>query len=79
MMPRWLDLGLIVMGVGALLTLIGFLFGAAALGSYGPNGGTYASYQGWFEGFFVLTGLGIFLIVGGWLFRVVMGLRRATH
>jgi hypothetical protein len=67
------------MGIGALLTFIGFLLGAAAIGSYGPGGGTYASYQGWFEGFFVLSGLGILLIVGGWLFRVVMALRRAIR
>jgi hypothetical protein len=79
MLPRWLDLGLIVIGIGALLTFIGFLFGAAAIGSYGPTGGTYASYQGWLEGFFVLSGIGILLIIGGWLFRTVMALRRAGH
>jgi len=67
------------MGIGVLLTFFGFIFGAAAISSLSPTGGSYSTYQGWYEGFFVVTALGILLIGGGWLFRTVMGLRKAGH
>jgi hypothetical protein len=75
-MPPWLDIGLIVMGVGALLVFIGFLFGDGAISQSGTSG-NFNTYQGDLETFFVVTGLGILLIVGGWIFRVVMAARKA--
>lgn len=73
-MPRWLDVGLLVIGVGTLLIFIGFIFGAAAGGQF--NGGTAATLSGDLEAFFVVTGFGILVVVGGWLYRVVMIARR---
>ena len=73
--PPWLDVGLLVVGIGALLTFIGFLFGAGfAANAYG--GGTTANAQGDLEAFFVVVGFGILLIVGGWFWRVIMVARR---
>ena len=77
-MPAWLDLGLLVTGIGALLAFIGFLFGSAAVGQVG-TGGSFATYQGDFETFFVLTGFGLLLIVGGWIFRVVDATRKSMR
>jgi hypothetical protein len=74
--PRWLDIGEIVIGIGALLTLIGFLCGAAAIGQQ-TSGGSLSAYRAWLEGFFVLAGIGIFLTVGGWLYRTVMAARQS--
>ena len=74
-LPRWLDVGMIVIGIGALLTLIGFLCGAAATGQL-TSGGSESAYRAWLAAFFVLAGLGIFLTVGGWLFRTVMAARQ---
>jgi hypothetical protein len=73
--PPWLDLGILLIGIGTLLIFIGFLFGDAAVTQYGP-GGSLSTYQGDMEAFFVLTGVGVLLTIGGWLFRVVMALRR---
>jgi len=60
--PSWITLGQIVTGVGAIIIFIGFLLGYAAVASSG------SSYQGDLESFFVVTGLGILLVIGGWLF-----------
>jgi hypothetical protein len=77
-LPAWLDIGIIVIGIGALLILIGFLFGDAAVSNLPTSGssGSATNYQGDLEAFFVVTGIGILLVIGGWLFRVVMALRR---
>jgi hypothetical protein len=74
-MPPWLDIGIIVIGIGALLIFIGFLFGDGAAGQYASTG-SVDTFRGDLEAFFVLTGFGILLTIGGWLFRVVMTLRR---
>ncbi len=74
--PRWLDLGIFAIGIGALLIFIGFIFGDAAFTQYGP-GGSLTNFQGDMETFFVLTGVGLLLTIGGWLFRLVTTLRRA--
>ena len=75
---RGLDLGLLVSGLGALLTLIGFLCGAAATGALG-SGGSASAYQAWLEAFFVITGIGIFLTVGGWIYRTALATRQASR
>jgi hypothetical protein len=76
--PPWLDIGIVVIGIGALLILIGFLFGDLAIGQLptSSSAGSESNYQGDLETFFVLSGIGIFLTIGGWLFRVVTALRR---
>lgn len=65
--PSWISLGQIFSGIGAILMFIGFLFGAVAVSSTG----SYNTYQGEMETFFVLTGLGILIAIGGWLFDSV--------
>jgi hypothetical protein len=76
--PRWLDVGLVVIGFGAFLVFIGFLFGDGAVSQQG-TGGNFNTYQGDLEAFFAVTGFGILLIVGGWIFRVVMAARKAMR
>lgn len=69
-LPAWLDIGMILIGVGALLILVGFIFGDAASGQFAN--GTLATYQSDMEFFFVLSGVGIFLAIGGWMVHVIM-------
>ena len=78
-MPAWLDIGILVIGIGALLMFIGFLFGDGAI-SQAPSGSgcSFTNYQGDLEAFFVLNAFGILLVIGGWLFRVVMAARKAA-
>ncbi len=71
-LPRGVDLGVIVVGIGALLVFVGFLCGAAAAGQFGVS---LSAYRGWMEGFFVITGVGLLLVAGGWLFRTVVQAR----
>ncbi len=75
-MPPWLDIGLLVIGIGALLTFIGFLFGAGFAGNAFVSGGNANTAQGDLEAFFVISGFGILVIVGGWMFRIIMTNRR---
>lgn len=76
--PAWLEIGVLVSGIGALLAFIGFLFGDAAISQTG-SGGNFTTYQGDLEAFFVLTGFGILLIVGGYLYRVVDAARKTKR
>lgn len=72
--PRWLDYGVVVIGIGTLLMFIGFLFGDGFASQLG-TGGNANTAQGDLEAFFVLAGVGILLVIGGWLYRVVMAAR----
>ncbi len=72
--PRWLDESMLAIGIGALLAFIGFLFGAGAASQVGP-GSSVSTYRGDLEAFFVLTGIGILLIVGGYLWRWIRAAR----
>ena len=71
-LPRGIDLSVIVIGIGALLTFVGFLCGAAAAGQIRVS---VSAYQSWLEGFFVITGVGLLLMAGGWLYRTVLQAR----
>lgn len=75
-LPPWLDVGLLVIGIGALLTFIGFLFGDGFAGAAFKSNPDISNAQSDLEAFFVITGLGILLIVGGWFWRVLMVARR---
>ena len=75
-MPPWLDIGLIVMGIGGLLTFIGFLFGVGFAGSIYQTNPNVNTAQGDLEAFFAVTGFGILVIVGGWMYRIIMTNRR---
>ncbi len=79
--PPWLDVSLIIIGIGTLFTFIGFLFGYGAITQLptGASAGSATNYEGDLEAFFVLVGFGILFIVGGWLARQIlprMGSRR---
>ena len=77
--PKWpqgLDIGNFVIGIGALLTFIGFLFGDGFAINAFSNPPNTTNSQGDLETFFVVTGFGILLIVGGWFWRVFMVARR---
>ena len=74
--PKGLDIGLLVIGIGALPTFIGFLFGnGLAINAFttSPN---LTNAQGDLETFFVVTEFGLLFIVGGWFPRVLMIARR---
>ena len=77
-MPPWLDIGMIIIGIGALLMFFGFLFGDAGISQTGP-GSSLSTYQGDLEAFFVLNGIGILLVVGGWLFRIAVRARKGMR
>jgi len=64
-LPGWITLGQIVVGVGAIVIFIGFMFGALAASANGSN------YQNDLEAFFVLTGFGILVAMGGWGFHAI--------
>lgn len=78
-MPSWMDFGILIMGVGALLTLFGFLLGAIGVGQFPTSGtsGSLSNFQSDLEFFFVLSGIGVFLMVGGGMFRVMNPLWKA--
>ena len=80
-MNLWDLIGLLIIFVGAIFILVGFLFGDAYASQLG-SGGSATTAQSDIEGFFVWSGVGIFLTILGWLFRVMlpmfMGRKRAT-
>lgn len=77
-LPPWLDLGIIVIGLGALLLFIGFIVGAFAITNLptSSSAGSVSGYEGGLETFFVLSGIGILLVLGGWCYRILMTARR---
>jgi len=62
----WISIGQIVSGVGAILIFVGFLFGYFWVSSTGSNN------QGDLEAFFILTGFGILVVIGGWLAHSIL-------
>ena len=73
-MPGWITLGQVIVGVGALLIFIGFIFGALAasnIGTSASNQGNIQNYVNDLEAFFVLTGIGILIAMGGWGFHSI--------
>lgn len=81
-MPPWMNLwdliGMVIIFVGAIVILIGFLDGNAYANCLSPGSGCSASgAAGDIEGFFTWAGVGIFLVVLGWLFRVFVGMWRS--
>ncbi|MGA8710263.1 MAG: hypothetical protein WB786_03415 [Thermoplasmata archaeon] len=85
-LPSWLNLwdliGLLIILVGAILILVGFLFGDAGYAAESASPPVASTIQGDFEAFFVWAGVGIFLTILGYLFRVMlpmfMGRKRAA-
>ena len=73
-MPNWITLGQIIVGVGAIIIFIGFIFGALAasnIGTSATNQGNVQNYVNDLEAFFVVTGLGILISMAGWGFHSI--------
>ncbi len=73
-LPGWITLGQVVVGVGAIIIFIGFIFGALAAGSIGTsatNQGNLQNYVNDLGAFFILTGLGILIAMAGWGFHSI--------
>jgi hypothetical protein len=65
MLPGWLTLGMVLVILGGLLVLIGFMIFVVAAASLG-SGTTLDSFKGSLEGFGALVGVGFFLAPVGW-------------
>ncbi len=73
-LPGWITLGQVVVGVGAIIIFIGFIFGGLAasnIGTSATNQGNLGNYVNDLEAFFVLTGLGILIAMAGWGFHSI--------
>jgi len=70
-MSLWDLLGVLIILVGAILILVGFLYGDGYASQLGP-GGSATTAQGDLEAFFVAAGVGIFLTILGWMFRFLL-------
>ena len=73
-LPSWITLGQIFVAIGAILIFIGFIFGALAasnLGTSSTNLGNASNVQADYEAFFVITGIGILIAMGGWGFHSI--------
>jgi hypothetical protein len=71
--PSWITLGQIISGIGGLLMFIGFIFGYLAVTNFQTSSGSgnINNFDGDLEGFFMITGFGVLLLVGGWLMHSV--------
>jgi hypothetical protein len=67
----WDLIGLVIILLGAILILAGFLEGNAWASCTAP-GCSASTAQGDIQGFFSWTGTGIFLVVLGWLLRAMI-------
>jgi len=68
-MTLWDLMGFLVILIGGILILVGFLLGDAAVAALGGSPPSPTTYQNDLEGFFIWSGLGIFLVILGWLLR----------
>jgi len=73
-LPGWITLGQVIVGVGAIIIFLGFIFGGLAasnIGTSATNQGNLGNYVNDLEAFFVLTGLGILIAMAGWGFHSI--------
>jgi len=71
-MTLWDLIGFVIILVGAILILVGFLEGDAAIGQLTATPPSETNYANDLQSFFVWTGVGIFLTILGWLLRVMV-------
>lgn len=71
-MTLWDLMGFLIILIGGILILVGFLLGEAAVAALGGSPPDPTTYKNDLEGFFTWSGLGIFLVVLGWLLRVMV-------
>src|SRR5271170_401441 len=71
MLPSWMTFGSILVVIGGVLILVGFIIDAAGIAAYVTATGTSAAqnYANSMETFAVLTGVGIFVAILGWFFH----------
>lgn len=73
-LPGWITLGQVIVGIGAIIIFLGFIFGGLAasnIGTSATNQGNVQNYVNDLEAFFVLTGFGILIAMGGWGFHAI--------
>lgn len=63
-LPAWLDLGMLVIGLGALLVAIGFFLFTAGVGNTNPSG--------FYQGYGVLVGVGVIVATLGWFLHKML-------
>ncbi|MGI0130221.1 MAG: hypothetical protein ACREDE_02465 [Thermoplasmata archaeon] len=80
MLPAWLTFGTVLVLVGGVLVLIGFLVSLIA-NATATSGAANAvqTYYNEMAVFDALVGVGIFLVVLGWLFHQMSVHRRSGH
>jgi hypothetical protein len=71
-MTLWDLIGFLIILVGAILVLVGFLLGDAAVSALTSSPPSQTTYQNDLEGFFIWTGLGVFLTILGYLCRSML-------
>jgi len=79
--PKWLTLGQLMVGIGAILMFIGFMLGALAASNIPTNGtnGSLSTYQADLVAFFVLTGIGLLVAFAGWGMHTVWPKYKASR
>jgi len=67
-LPGWITFGQVLVGIGAILIFIGFIFGGLAASNIptSATNGSVSNYAGDLEAFFVITGIGILIAFAGW-------------
>ncbi|MGI0071339.1 MAG: hypothetical protein ACRECT_04635 [Thermoplasmata archaeon] len=78
-LPAWLTFGGILVLLGGALVLIGFIVSLVGWATYAnsASANAFTSYAASMEAFDALVGVGIFLVVLGWLFHQMSQHRRS--
>jgi len=71
-MTLWDLISFVIILVGAILILVGFLEGDAAVGQLTASPPSPTNYANDLESFFAVTGIGVFITILGWLCRVTL-------
>ena len=71
-MTLWDLIGFLMILVGGILVLVGFLLGEGAIAAQTSSPPNASTFQNDYEGFFIWTGIGAFLTILGWLVRAMI-------
>jgi hypothetical protein len=78
MLPPWLTFGSLLILVGGVLIMVGFIIDLVGTAAYAGSSATnaYQSYANSMEAYDALVGVGILIVVLGWLFHQMTIYRR---
>lgn len=81
MLPAWLTFGSILVLVGGVLIMVGFIIDLVGTAAYAgsTSANAFQSYANSMEAYDALVGVGIFVVILGWLFHLMGVHRRAGH